>query len=179
MACDVVESRLGYIETGLRSFDRSILEEINRLVIDELAELFFVTKTSELKNLKIEQKYKENSHHVDNTMIDSLVQFEPVFKNSEILNDLNITPKEYFVFTFHRPGNVDNIQKLTEMVGVIKKIALKDKEVFIQNFVQNFVQNKYFNFKKLSFMLVSNFIASQLFHQKSDFISTLYFSLSE
>ena len=72
-----------------------------------------------------EQKDKGNVHYVGNTMIDSLVQFEPVFKNSEILNDLNIKPQEYFVFTFHRPGNVDNIEKLTELVSVIKDIAQK------------------------------------------------------
>ena len=134
MACGVAASRLGYklghIEAGLRSFDRSMPEEINRLVIDELADLFFVTEPSGLKNLKEEQKDKGNVHYVGNTMIDSLVQFEPIFKNSEILNDLDITPKEYFVFTFHRPGNVDNIKNLTELVGVIKEIALKGKVVF-------------------------------------------------
>jgi UDP-N-acetylglucosamine 2-epimerase (non-hydrolysing) len=134
MACGVAASRLGYklghIEAGLRSFDRTMPEEINRLVIDELADLFFVTEPSGLKNLKEEQKDKGNVHFVGNTMIDSLVQFEPVFKNSEILNDLDITPKEYFVFTFHRPGNVDNIKNLTELVGVIKEIGLKGKVVF-------------------------------------------------
>lgn len=134
MACGVAASRLGYkvghIEAGLRSFDRSMPEEINRLVIDELADLFFVTEPSGLKNLKEEQKDKGNVHYVGNTMIDSLVQFEPVFKNSEILNDLNIKPKEYFVFTFHRPGNVDNIEKLKELVSVIKDIAQKGKVVF-------------------------------------------------
>ena len=134
MACGVAASRLGYkvghIEAGLRSFDRSMPEEINRLVIDELADLFFVTEPSGIKNLKEEQKDKGNVHYVGNTMIDSLVQFEPVFKNSKILNDLNIILKEYFVFTFHRPGNVDDIEKLTELVSVIKEIAQKGKVVF-------------------------------------------------
>ena len=134
MACGVAASRLGYkvghIESGLRSFDRSMPEEINRLVIDELADLFFVTEPSGIKNLKEEQKDKGNVHYVGNTMIDSLVQFEPVFKNSKILNDLKIIPKEYFVFTFHRPGNVDDIEKLTELVSVIKEIAQKGKVVF-------------------------------------------------
>ena len=134
MACGLAASRLGYkvghIEAGLRSFDRSMPEEINRLVIDELADLFFVTEPSGLKNLKEEQKDKGNVHYVGNTMIDSLVQFEPVFKNSKILNNLNIIPKEYFVFTFHRPGNVDNIDKLTNLVNVIKEIAQKGKVVF-------------------------------------------------
>lgn len=134
MACGVAASRLGYkvghIEAGLRSFDRSMPEEINRLVIDELADLFFVTEPSGVKNLKEEQKDKGNVHFVGNTMIDSLVQFEPVFKDAKILESLNITQKDYFVFTFHRPGNVDNTEKLTELVSVIKEIASKGKVVF-------------------------------------------------
>lgn len=134
MACGVAASRLGFkvghIEAGLRSFDRSMPEEINRLVIDELADLFFVTEPSGLKNLKEEQKDKGNVHYVGNTMIDSLVQFKPVFEKSSILEDLKVEAKNYFVFTFHRPGNVDNEEKLKELVGVIKSIAQKRKVVF-------------------------------------------------
>ena len=134
MACGIAASRLGYkvghIEAGLRSFDRSMPEEINRLLIDELADLFFVTEPSGLKNLKKEQKDKGNVHFVGNTMIDSLVQFEPIFKKSAILNNLKIKPKEYLVFTFHRPGNVDDIEKLNELTSIIKEIAQKVKVVF-------------------------------------------------
>lgn len=134
MACGIAASRLGYpvghIEAGLRSFDRSMPEEINRLVIDELADLFFVTEPSGLKNLKEEQKDKGNVHYVGNTMIDSLVQFEPVFEKSTILDELNITSKNYFVFTFHRPGNVDDKEKLTELVATIKGIASTNQVVF-------------------------------------------------
>jgi len=134
MACGIAASRLGYpvghIEAGLRSFDRSMPEEINRLLIDELADLFFVTEPSGLKNLKEEQKDKGNVHFVGNTMIDSLVQFKPVFEKSEVLNELNVKAKNYFVFTFHRPGNVDNQEKLTELVGTIKGIAASNQVVF-------------------------------------------------
>ena len=134
MACGVAASRLGcpvgHIEAGLRSFDRSMPEEINRLVIDELADLFFVTEPSGLKNLKEEQKDKGNVHYVGNTMIDSLVQFKPVFEKSEILNELSVEPKSYFVFTFHRPGNVDKEEKLSELVGTIKGIAAQNRVVF-------------------------------------------------
>jgi len=134
MACGVAASRLGYkvghIEAGLRSFDRSMPEEINRLLIDELADLFFVTEPSGLKNLKEEQKDKGNVHFVGNTMIDSLIQFKPIFEKSKILSELNIKEKSYFVFTFHRPGNVDNEEKLTELVETIKGIASSNKVVF-------------------------------------------------
>lgn len=134
MACGVAASRLGYkvghIEAGLRSFDRSMPEEINRLLIDELADLFFVTEPSGVKNLSDEKKDKGNVHFVGNTMIDSLVQFKPVFEKSLVLNELKVIPKDYFVFTFHRPGNVDDLEKLEELVNVIKEIAKDGKVVF-------------------------------------------------
>ena len=134
MACGVAASRLGYpvghIEAGLRSFDRTMPEEINRLLIDELAELFFVTEPSGVKNLKEEKKDKGNVHFVGNTMIDSLVQFKPVFEKSEVLNEIGVKPKSYFVFTFHRPGNVDEPAKLKELVGTIKGIAATNQVVF-------------------------------------------------
>lgn len=134
MACGVAASRLGYpvghIEAGLRSFDRTMPEEINRLLIDELADLFFVTEPSGVKNLKEENKDKGNIHFVGNTMIDSLVQFKPVFEKSEVLNEIGVNPKSYFVFTFHRPGNVDEPAKLKELVGTIKGIAASNQVVF-------------------------------------------------
>lgn len=134
MACGVAASRLGFpvghIEAGLRSFDRSMPEEINRLLIDELADLFFVTEPSGITNLKNEQKDKGNIHFVGNTMIDSLIQFKPIFEKSKILTELNIKEKSYFVFTFHRPGNVDNKEKLTELVETIKGISSSNKVVF-------------------------------------------------
>ena len=134
MACGVAASRLGYpvghIEAGLRSFDRTMPEEINRLLIDELADLFFVTEPSGINNLKNEQKDKGNVHFVGNTMIDSLIQFKPIFEESKILSELKIKEKSYFVFTFHRPGNVDDKEKLTELVETIKGISSSSKVVF-------------------------------------------------
>ena len=134
MACGFAASRLGFkvghIESGLRSFDRTMPEEINRLIIDELSDLFFVTEPSGVKNLANEKKDIGNVHFVGNTMIDSLVQFQPVFEKSEILEKLKVKSKEYFVFTFHRPGNVDDIEKLTELVEVIKGISTNNKVVF-------------------------------------------------
>jgi|TARA_B110000261_G_C13067697_1_gene350805 UDP-N-acetylglucosamine 2-epimerase (non-hydrolysing) len=134
MACGVAASRLGFkvghIESGLRSFDRTMPEEINRLIIDELSDLFFVTEPSGVKNLEDEKKDKGNVYFVGNTMIDSLVQFQPVFEKSDILEKLNVSKKEYFVFTFHRPGNVDDVEKLKELVSVIKGISAQNKVVF-------------------------------------------------
>ena len=134
MACGIVASRLGFplghIEAGLRSFDRSMPEEINRLLIDELADLFFVTEPSGIANLKKENKDNGNIHFVGNTMIDSLVQFKPVFDKSEILNEIGVRPKSYFVFTFHRPGNVDNPDNLRALINTIVKISKSNNVVF-------------------------------------------------
>ena len=134
MACGIVASRLGFplghIEAGLRSFDRSMPEEINRLLIDELSDLYFVTEPSGVLNLKKENKDNGNIHFVGNTMIDSLVQFKPVFKQSRILEEIGLDSKAYFVFTFHRPGNVDNKSKLTELVDTIRGISSIKKVVF-------------------------------------------------
>lgn len=134
MACGIAASRLGYpvghIEAGLRSFDREMPEEINRLLIDELSDLFFVTEPSGLENLSNEKKDKGNVHYVGNTMIDSLVQFKPVFEESKILQEIGVESKSYFVFTFHRPGNVDNETKLKELVATIKGIASTNQVVF-------------------------------------------------
>lgn len=134
MACGVAASRLGFkvghIESGLRSFDRTMPEEINRLIIDELSDLFFVTEPSGVKNLVNEKKDIGNVHFVGNTMIDSLVQFQPVFEKSDILEKLKVKANEYFVFTFHRPGNVDDLDKLTDLVEVIKGISSQSKVVF-------------------------------------------------
>ena len=134
MACGIVASRLGipvgHIESGLRSFDRSMPEEINRLLIDELSDLFFVTEPSGLKHLKAEGKPLDKIHHVGNTMIDSLIQFKPVFEESTVLEENALEKGKYFVFTFHRPGNVDNTKKLKSLVNLILKIAEHQKVIF-------------------------------------------------
>jgi UDP-N-acetylglucosamine 2-epimerase (non-hydrolysing) len=134
MACGIVASRLGipvgHIESGLRSFDRTMPEEINRLLIDELSDLFFVTEPSGLKHLHAEGKPKEKIHHVGNTMIDSLIQFEPVFEKSKVLEENGLEKGNYFVFTFHRPGNVDDPVKLKSLVNLILKIAENKKVIF-------------------------------------------------
>lgn len=134
MACGIVASRLGipvgHIESGLRSFDRTMPEEINRLLIDELSDLFFVTEPSGLKHLINEGKPKSKVFHVGNTMIDSLHQFTPVFNESKILDEKGLIEKDYFVFTFHRPGNVDDKTKLTSLVNLILRIANEKKVIF-------------------------------------------------
>lgn len=133
LACAIVASRNGYkvghIESGLRSFDRDMPEEINRILIDNLSDLFFITEQSGIDHLLNEGKVKNKLHFVGNTMIDSLVAFSDHIDASSILNNLNITDK-YGLLTFHRPSNVDNLESLTELVMTIEKISEELSFVF-------------------------------------------------
>jgi len=122
LACALVASRnnikVGHIESGLRSFDRKMPEEINRLLIDDLSDLFFVTEQSGIDHLLNENKTKDNIHFVGNTMIDSLVNFRKSIDKSSIKSKLNAS-KEFGLMTFHRPSNVDDINHLKELIKTI------------------------------------------------------------
>jgi UDP-N-acetylglucosamine 2-epimerase (non-hydrolysing) len=126
LACAIVASRNGYkvghIESGLRSFDRDMPEEINRILIDDISDLFFITEQSGIDHLLNEGKENNKLHFVGNTMIDSLCAFSEHIDASSILNTLNIKDS-YGLLTFHRPSNVDNLKSLTELVMTIEKIS--------------------------------------------------------
>jgi UDP-N-acetylglucosamine 2-epimerase (non-hydrolysing) len=123
VACALVASRngikIGHIESGLRSFDRTMPEEINRILIDDLSDLFFVTEQSGLDHLIKEGKDANKIHLVGNTMIDSLVNFKGAIDKSNILTKIQCT-KDYGLMTFHRPSNVDSKETLSELVKTIE-----------------------------------------------------------
>jgi UDP-N-acetylglucosamine 2-epimerase (non-hydrolysing) len=123
VACALVASRngikIGHIESGLRSFDRTMPEEINRILIDDLSDLFFVTEQSGLDHLIKEGKEANKIHLVGNTMIDSLVNFKGSIDKSNILTKIQCT-KDYGLMTFHRPSNVDSKETLSELVKTIE-----------------------------------------------------------
>ena len=133
LACAIVASRNGYkvghIESGLRSFDRDMPEEINRILIDDLSDLFFITEQSGMDHLLNEGKENYKLHFVGNTMIDSLVAFSEHIDASSILNTLNIKDS-YGLLTFHRPSNVDNLESLTELVRTVERISEELSFVF-------------------------------------------------
>ena len=134
IACSLVAVKLGikvaHVEAGLRSFDRTMPEEINRLLTDQIADYLFVTEKSGIENLKNEGIPDEKIFFVGNTMIDSLVHYLPKIENSTILDDLSLKPREYIVVTLHRPSNVDNPENLVKIFNEFKKIAEKIKIVF-------------------------------------------------
>ena len=125
--------RLGHLESGLRSFDRTMPEEINRILVDEIANDYFVTEESGLRNLDKEGLSTKDSGTttslVGNTMIDTLAKFEPQIRNSGILNQYALEDKGYVLMTMHRPATVDNLEGLNFLLGLLKKVCLRSTVV--------------------------------------------------
>ncbi len=121
---------LTHIESGLRSFDRTMPEEHNRMVTDVLADIYFVTEESGKENLLKEGKPESAIHFVGNTMIDSLVAYDDKIKASTIIKKLEIQPKSFALMTIHRPGNVDTKEGLHKLIEVIEHITEDAHVVF-------------------------------------------------
>lgn len=114
---------LGHIESGLRSFDREMPEEINRILTDEITDLFFVTEPSGLENLKIEGKNEKDVFYVGNTMIDTLVAFDNEIKSNLIMQELKLEKNQFALMTMHRPRNVDTKDKLEILLGIVEFLS--------------------------------------------------------
>jgi UDP-N-acetylglucosamine 2-epimerase (non-hydrolysing) len=98
---------VGHVEAGLRSFDRTMPEEINREVTDQLSELLFLHSDEAAENLRSEGIADERMHMVGNTMIDTLVSLEPRFRAAGAASRLGLEPGGYLLVTLHRPALVD------------------------------------------------------------------------
>src|SRR5580693_3870367 len=118
---------VAHVEAGLRSFDRSMPEEINRILTDALADYLFVTEEDAIQHLLKEGRPRDSIYLVGNVMIDSLRHFLPIAQKSEIGSELGLkageTWKRFAVLTLHRPSNVDSTEKLGELLGAIDAIA--------------------------------------------------------
>ena len=122
--------KIAHVESGLRSFDRSMPEEINRTVTDILADYLFVSEKSGIDNLSREGINSKKVFFVGNIMIDSLVHYLPAINASLITKDLELLLKNYILVTFHRPNNVDNLKSLKDIVNLLNNISLEKKVVF-------------------------------------------------
>jgi UDP-N-acetylglucosamine 2-epimerase (non-hydrolysing) len=130
LAADKLKIPLAHIESGLRSFDRSMPEEFNRIVTDQLADLLFITEPSGIENLKKENISADKMRMIGNTMIDTLVEFNPQIERSEILTKLNIVPQKFVLCTIHRPATVDSEAGLRKLIALIETVTKKYKAVF-------------------------------------------------
>lgn len=119
--------RVVHVEAGLRSFDRSMPEEINRIVTDALADYLFVTEEDAIGNLLKEGRPRDKIYLVGNVMIDALRQFLPIAQKSKIGEELGLLNgqsfKPFAVLTIHRPSNVDSLPKLEAMLAAIDSVA--------------------------------------------------------
>ncbi len=116
---------LGHIESGLRSFDRSMPEEINRIVADEFSHYCFVTEPSGLKNLEHEGISMDRVFFVGNTMIDSVQKYLPkaLARFPELGLKYGIEAQKYALVTLHRPSNVDEMSGLIRFVELFERMA--------------------------------------------------------
>ena len=122
--------RSAHIESGLRSFDNTMPEETNRILTDKVCDLFFVTEPSGLDNLTEEQVPNNRIKFVGNTMIDTLVAFTDKIEESDILEKLQVAPKQFILTTLHRPATVDFEEGLKKLITLFESITKKYKAVF-------------------------------------------------
>ena len=134
LACALASVKRGiltaHIEAGLRSGDRAMPEEINRLATDAICDELFITEESALQHLLREGHAAKKIHFVGNTMIDSLQYALPISEHSTILTRNSIESHNYVLITLHRPSNVDNPEQLEMLARVIMKIAETSQVVF-------------------------------------------------
>ena len=127
MACTIVakklQTKVAHVEGGIRSFDLSMPEEINRMVTDAITDYFYVTSEIAIENLKQIGVKEEAIIFVGNTMIDTLIANLNKLKKPDLFDNLKLKEKHYLVLTMHRPANVDEEQKLKEFIEEIIKSA--------------------------------------------------------
>lgn len=123
MACSIVAQKLhvpvAHVEAGIRSGDWTMPEEINRLVTDSISNYFFTTTPEAGENLKRSGTPNTSIFWVGNTMIDTLVKHRSRFQKPKIWEELKLSKKGYIVMTLHRPGNVDEEEKLKSLMNEI------------------------------------------------------------
>jgi UDP-N-acetylglucosamine 2-epimerase (non-hydrolysing) len=124
IACGTVAVKLGvkliHVEAGLRSFDRTMPEEINRMITDAISDLLFCTEQSGVDNLRREGVSEDKIHLVGNVMIDTLLEHRVKADQSTILEELALVNGDYAVITLHRPANVDNRKSLEGLIEALE-----------------------------------------------------------
>jgi UDP-N-acetylglucosamine 2-epimerase (non-hydrolysing) len=134
IACGLVAVKLGvklvHVEAGLRSFDRTMPEEINRVLTDAISDLLFCTEQSGVDNLRREGIAEDKVFLVGNLMIDTLLKNRERAYRSQILQRLSLEPKRYAVLTLHRPSNVDDVEVFDGLMNAIEQVQRELQVVF-------------------------------------------------
>jgi len=134
ISCSLTAAKLHiksvHVEAGLRSFDRDMPEEVNRVLTDSISELLFVTEKSGITNLKKEGIPDEKIFFVGNVMIDNLVHHLEQTDHLPTLKEFNVEPGNFVLVTMHRPSNVDSDSQLEKMLRMLNSIAGNRKIIF-------------------------------------------------
>lgn len=127
IACALVAAKLeikvAHVEAGLRSFDRSMPEEINRVLTDAISDLLLVSEPSGVANLRKEGIEENKIRLVGNVMIDTLLENRRRADESKILHTLGLRSGRYAVLTLHRPSNVDHPETFSQILAALERIA--------------------------------------------------------
>jgi UDP-N-acetylglucosamine 2-epimerase (non-hydrolysing) len=123
LVCSKLGIRVAHVEAGLRSRDRSMPEEINRLLTDQLADLLLTPSTDADRNLLAEGIPQERIRLVGNVMIDSLLKHLALAEASRVREELDVEERDYAVVTLHRPSNVDDAATLRRILSALERIG--------------------------------------------------------
>ncbi len=127
LACALVTAKdrslLAHVEAGLRSRDRTMPEEVNRIVTDSVSDILFAPSEDAVENLRAEGHPSESIHLVGNVMIDSLLANVERAKTQPVLDRFDVRPQGYGLLTLHRPSNVDDINVLSGLLDAIERAA--------------------------------------------------------
>ena len=134
LACALVAAKLrikvAHVEAGLRSFDKDMPEEINRVVTDSISDYLFTTCEDANQNLRREGISLDQIFYVGNVMIDSLLGYYPKISQSDVLERFQLKEKEYCLLTLHRSSNVDEKETFYKIMGAIRQISEETKVIF-------------------------------------------------
>ena len=120
--------RLAHLESGLRSHDRSMPEEINRILTDQISDFYFVTEQSGIDHIR-DEKLSGKVFFVGNTMIDTLVHHRDQIQRSAIKSDLGVDQQPYVLMTIHRPATVDVPERLAALLDLIDDVCAAGRKV--------------------------------------------------
>ncbi len=146
LACALAAVKLNipvaHVEAGLRSFDNTMPEEINRILTDRISDLLFTSEGSGSKNLLNEGVSKEKIHFVGNCMIDSVSKFIPLAREMAPWSKYGLSGNDYCLITLHRPANVDSRKNIEKIVTMLNRMSEKIHIIFpIHPRTQNSLKN--------------------------------------
>ncbi len=130
LAANKLGVRLAHVEAGLRSYDRGMPEEFNRILTDHLSDYLFTPSRDADENLQREGIPPGRIYFVGNVMVDTLLRFRDIAHQREAWNEYRVLPGKYALLTLHRPSNVDDVISLRGMVDLLEELASKLPVIF-------------------------------------------------